>query len=170
MWQALGPDLDACALLWAGAELRDLKNLVEIVSVRRFDRRGLLFRRKERVTKHGLLQQEQKIRHMSPTAGAARPAKAAQRPIRCGSAPQLVTFGLDAGNPIDNSPPHELRNVNSFRIALRERQRVDGLEQRERDRLLGLQNRRYEGAVSAPNDGACLDCSAQIGAADSVQD
>ena len=81
MRQTLSPDLDAEALVGAVAEFGNLKNLVEIVSASRFDRRGFLFRREKRITKRWLVQQVQKISHIAPTAGAPRRAKAAHDPV-----------------------------------------------------------------------------------------
>ena len=83
-----------------------------------------------------LLQQVQKIGHIAPTAGASRRAKAAHDPVRGSFTPELVAFSLDARHPVDEGAPHWFGDINSFRIAGRERQRFDGLEQRKWDRLL----------------------------------
>jgi hypothetical protein len=74
--QTLSPDFDAGALVGAVTEFGNGQNLVKIVSAGRFDRRGFLFRRKERIAKRWLLQQVQKIGRIAPTAGAPRRAKA----------------------------------------------------------------------------------------------
>ena len=154
----------------AVAEFGDLENLVEIVSAGGFDGRGFLLWREKRIAKRWLLQQVQKIGHMAPTAGAPRRAKAAYDPV-CGSfAPKLVAFRLNAGHPVDDGSPHWFRDVNSFRIACREWQRFDGLEQRKRDRLLCPKNGRHQATVNSSNNSACFDRSAQIAIADGVQD
>ena len=170
MRQTLSPDFDAGALVGAVTEFGDVKNLVEIVSAGRFDRRGFLFRREKRIAKRWLLQKVQKIGHIAPTAGAPRRAKAAHDPVRGSFAPELVAFSLDTRHPVDEGAPHWFGDINSFRIAGRERQRFDGLEQRKWDRLLYLQNGRHQGAIGSSNDGACLDRTAQVAVADGLQD
>lgn len=170
MRQALSPDLDAGALVGAVIEFGDLKNLVEIVRAGRFDRRSFLFRREKRIAKRWLLQQVQKIGHMAPTARRSRRAKAAHDPVGGSLAPELIAFRLNARHPVDDGSSHWFRDIYSFRVARREWQRFDGLEQRKRDRLLRLQNGRHQAAVGSSNDGACFNRSAQVAVADGVQD
>jgi hypothetical protein len=116
--QTLSPDLDAGALVSAFTEFGDGKNLVEIVSAGRFDRRGFLFRRKKSIAKRWLLQQVQKIGHVAPTAGSPRCAKAAHDPVRGSFTPELVAFSLNARHPVDDGSPHWFGDINSFRIGL----------------------------------------------------
>src|SRR5689334_9614963 len=106
MRQPLSPGLDAGALGGAVTEFGDLEDLVEIVSAGRFDRRRVLSRREERVAKCRLVQEVQKIGHMTPTAGAPRRAEVAHDPVRGGFTPQLVAFRLNAGHPIDDGSPY----------------------------------------------------------------
>jgi hypothetical protein len=96
--------------------------------------------------------------------------KAAHDPARGSFRPELVAFSLDTRHPVDEGAPHWFGDIDSLRIAGRERQRFDGLEQRKWDRLLYLQNGRHKGAIGSSNDGACFDRSAQVAVANGVQD